>query len=625
MHTAKSSSALAQPSEWSDWRARAFRKIAWIFLALLALPTALAAVARIPLLAPLTLGLFAALTCVAILSQRSRFPLRLAVVMAAVVIVACLVVVATVGPISGAALGLACVVLLVGVFFGSRAAWWVSGGTTLAMLAIGAAASRGLLHLVARPWYLDWRRMDVWVRASAVYFATTSVVASTVAALLERLEASLRAERRAHAAADAARLREELLADASRTLGSSLDYEATLRVVAGQAIPLLGDYCAVDVIARDDSIRRIVVGSGDAPAKAALLHELERFTPEVSMRDGVPEVQLLRATVVSEHITDDGPDLGGAAPLSVRDPESSRLLRQIGLRSFVSVPLIARDRMLGALTFAKEHDETQDPGDVALVEEMGRRAAMAVDNGRLYEAAQRAIGQRDEFLTIAGHELRTPGTSLQLALQTLSRWAKTGTLEPGAPPVDRMLDVAERQAQNLNLLVDRLLDVSSIAGKSLTVVLSPVDLVDVVRAAVARLTQPLRNSGSTLTLHAGEPVVGNWDRSRMEQVALNLLSNAIKFGEGRPIEVAVEAEWDLARLVVRDHGIGIEPQAQGLIFGRFQRAVSMSHYGGLGLGLYVVQRSVERLGGTVQCVSSLKEGSTFTVTLPRAGPSPDVV
>jgi signal transduction histidine kinase len=172
--------------------------------------------------------------------------------------------------------------------------------------------------------------------------------------------------------------------------------------------------------------------------------------------------------------------------------------------------------------------------------------------------------------------------------------------------------------------VDDSLDVSRIARGELSMIGSQVDLSDVARTAVSQLEEPLRSSGSRLTLDAPDAVIGNWDRARLEQVVTNLVANAIKYGAGKPIEVIVRTQDGAAQLVVRDHGIGIPPDDQARVFGRFERAVPSEHYGGLGLGLYVVQRIVEQLGGHVTCESVPNEGSTFTVILPRmpsmAGP-----
>jgi signal transduction histidine kinase len=234
------------------------------------------------------------------------------------------------------------------------------------------------------------------------------------------------------------------------------------------------------------------------------------------------------------------------------------------------------------------------------------------------ESAQRALGARQEFLVVAAHELRTPVTSLQLAVQVLVRRARQGRLvEAERPSLERMLDLVARQATSLSSLVDTLLDVSRIDDGSLHVVLSDVDLADAVTTAVAHLSEPLCASGSELTLDVHAPIVGHWDRARVEQVVTNLLSNAIKYGEGKPIEIRAAAQDGVARLVVQDHGMGIPPEEVQRIFGRFERAVSSRHYGGLGLGLYVVQRIVERLGGTLECESTFHEGSTFIVTVPR--------
>jgi signal transduction histidine kinase len=239
-------------------------------------------------------------------------------------------------------------------------------------------------------------------------------------------------------------------------------------------------------------------------------------------------------------------------------------------------------------------------------------------------AAERAVGVREEFLTLAAHELRTPITSLRLSLQVLSRRARQNGGEEFSSmttSMTRMLDIAERQTIRLERLMATLLDVTNIGSSSLPVSLGDVDLADAVRTSVAQLSDDLRSSGSSLTLDMGEPVVGWWDRVRLEEVVVNLLSNAIKYGEGRPIEVGVHAEPEVAHLVVSDHGRGIAPEDRMRIFGRFERATPASNYGGLGLGLYVVQLIVERLGGTVDCVSDLHAGSSFIVNLPRGGRS----
>jgi signal transduction histidine kinase len=232
----------------------------------------------------------------------------------------------------------------------------------------------------------------------------------------------------------------------------------------------------------------------------------------------------------------------------------------------------------------------------------------------LYREAREALAARDEFLSVAAHEIRGPVTSLHLAVQ--------GMLDGVPPPVaEKMMRVIEREDRRLARFVEELLDVARIRGRQLHFVFGPVDLVEVVHEAVSRVAPELTRSGSSLSVSAPGQVVGTWDRTRLEQVVANLLSNAIKFGLGKPIELRLEQHAKLARLVMRDHGIGISPDAQARIFSPFERAVSGRHYGGLGLGLYIVKTIVDGMAGTVRLDSQPGSGSTFTVELPIARPS----
>jgi signal transduction histidine kinase len=150
--------------------------------------------------------------------------------------------------------------------------------------------------------------------------------------------------------------------------------------------------------------------------------------------------------------------------------------------------------------------------------------------------------------------------------------------------------------------------------------LGEVDLARTVADVAAGLEAELARSGSTLQVHGERSLSGRWDQNRLEQIATNLLANAIKYGEGRPIDVTVSSDGDSATLLVSDHGIGIAPDMQRRIFERFERAVTGVQYGGLGLGLYVVQQLVHAHGGAVHLESTLGAGATFTVVLPRGGP-----
>ncbi len=227
---------------------------------------------------------------------------------------------------------------------------------------------------------------------------------------------------------------------------------------------------------------------------------------------------------------------------------------------------------------------------------------------------QKAVRVRDEFLSIASHELRTPLTALQLNIIGVVRSAEKG-LETLPPRVSIRLNKAVTQAERLAGLIDSLLDVSRIQSGRLQLEVSEVDIVQEVREVMERFRdQP---GARALKLVAPGPVVGQWDRLRLDQVVTNLVSNAVKYGQDQPIEVLVDATQTHARLVVADQGIGIPPESLQRVFGRFERAVSEKNYGGFGLGLWIARQLVEAMGGTIGVESQPGSGSTFTVQLPR--------
>jgi signal transduction histidine kinase len=575
-----------------DWRAEVLRRTSRL-LVVFCVPTALLAMEfnRVPgryTSDALVLVFLAVVVLVAALSSQVRSWRPLAASLVVVLVAVCLAIGARFGFGPGPGMGLLCGVVLAAVFFGGRAMWCVAVLCALAILGIGAAVHAGRLHLLDPRRMFAWTEMDTWLRVSAVFLLGTSIAASTVATLIARLERALAEEHDARAASEKARRRNEFLAEASRIFASSPDYESSLQRVAELATPLLGDCCAIRVGTSRGAVRRIVVAASSDGQGAAQLRELASFPPRQDAARGV------------------------------EDPEFLRALRDRGLESQVSVTLSTRDRVHGTLTLASPA-AGRDALDLATAEELGRRATAAIEVGLLFEATQRAIELREEFLAVSAHELRTPLTSLRLALQSMARRELQEHGNPGSEAWSRMLAIAERQTENLCRLADTVLEVTRTAGSPLPLALSDVDLAEAVKAAVAQVSEPLRASGSALDVDVRGPIVGHWDASRLQQVTVNLLSNAIKYGEGRPIEVRADAEGDRARIVVRDHGIGIAPELLPHIFGRFERAGTTRNYGGLGLGLYLVQRIVERLGGTVECASIPHEGSTFAVTLPLGG------
>ncbi|RKH13206.1 response regulator [Corallococcus sp. CA047B] len=222
---------------------------------------------------------------------------------------------------------------------------------------------------------------------------------------------------------------------------------------------------------------------------------------------------------------------------------------------------------------------------------------------------------RDDFLAVASHELKTPLAAFRLHLERLERSLGEDALGRAKSP----LESAGRQVQRLHALMETLLDVSQLTTGRLALDLNDVDLTSVVGNAVSRLREEVERMGVTVTLDAGTPLVGRYDRLRIDQVVTNLLSNAARYGQGRPISVRVASEDGTARVTVRDEGIGISPEDRARIFERFERAVPGRNYGGLGLGLWIARQVVEAHGGRITVDSAPGLGSTFVVELPLEG------
>jgi PAS domain S-box-containing protein len=426
------------------------------------------------------------------------------------------------------------------------------------------------------------------------------------AGLLER-------EQRARAAAEAAQARAAFLAEASAALASSLDYRTTLASVAQFLVPRIADGSAVDMLDAKGRLSRVATGHSD-PLRAAAAQEIaNRYPPELGASHGAGRVVATGEAQVLSDVTEE------VLRATARDEEHLRLLRSLRLVSLMCVPLSTRGKTLGAITLASsESGRRFGPEDLAFAQDLAGRASVAIENSRLYREAREAVRARDEFLSIASHELKTPLTTLQLQIQGLARKLKSSVEEPALQGLAARVATSERQVERLTALINNLLDISRITAGRLDLDLEPVDLAAVAREAAARFREDLARAGCVLELRAEGECVGQWDRLRLEQVVTNLLSNATKYGAGRPIEIEVDGGEATARFSIRDHGIGIPAEHQARIFERFERAVSDRHYGGLGLGLWIVRQIVDAFGGTIRVESRAGAGSTFTVLLPRA-------
>ncbi len=413
------------------------------------------------------------------------------------------------------------------------------------------------------------------------------------------------------------RRREEVarryLYETTALLSASLDYEITLAQLARGLVPHFADWCAVDVL-EEGALKRLAVAHVD-PEKVAFGHEIHRrYPPDMS-----PGARGL-ATVLRTGEAELYPDVTDEMLVNTaRDEEHLALTREVGLRSVVLAPIRSREATFGVLTLiTAESGRRYDESDLALAVELGRRAGIAIENARLYRDATRAIELRDEFLSIAGHELRTPLAALDLQLEGLRRAFANGTVADDLAKWSQRLEKTITHSRRLRGLIDELLDVSRITGGRLELQREPFDLVALSREVIERHADLAARAGSRIELSHEGDALGDWDRSRLDQVLSNILGNAIKYGGGKAIAFEVRAAHGRAVVSIRDRGIGIAEGDHKRIFGRFERAVPAQNYGGLGLGLWISREIVLAHGGDIHFASKPGEGTTFTIELPLA-------
>ncbi|HEX8721975.1 MAG TPA: PAS domain S-box protein [Pyrinomonadaceae bacterium] len=399
------------------------------------------------------------------------------------------------------------------------------------------------------------------------------------------------------------------LAEASRVLGSSLDYETTLEGLARLAVAALADYCLVDLVDDDGRVRRVAVAHAD-PERQPLADRLRDFPPGPQAA-GVPRVLRTGRPEVFAEVTAE------SLPALARDEEHARVLAALGLKSFLTVPLVARGRTIGALTFSSTRDARRyAEEDAAYAQEIASRAALAIENARLYTRAQEVNRAKDEFLATLSHELRTPLTPI-LGWTHMIRSGRLGPAETA-----QGVHVIEKNSHSLSRLINDLLDMSSILSGKMRIERARVELSSVVREA-AETVRPQADARSVaLEVRAGAGAVVSGDRTRLVQVFWNLLNNAVKFSpEGGRVRVRLRAEDGAARVEVEDDGAGIPAEFLPHVFERFRQAdmgTTRAH-GGLGLGLALVKSFVEAHGGSVAAESAGEgRGSRFTVALPAA-------
>jgi signal transduction histidine kinase len=401
-----------------------------------------------------------------------------------------------------------------------------------------------------------------------------------------------------------------MLAEASTVVDASLHYETTLRNLVGLVVPEHAALCFVDLLDDAGVVQRVAVAHAD-PAKQALTEELRAYPSHRTRyitRDAIDSREpVLVANATVEWIRE-----------QTGDEEHATLLRNLGVVSYLVVPLIARGNVLGALALCAD-----DPArgyaseDLPLAAELARRAALAVDNARLYRAAQRAARARDEVLGVVSHDLRNPLSAISMCAAML--------LEDPQVDEDHMRELAgsiRDSATWAHRMIQDLLDVASIEAGHLALERAMEDPVILIADAALMLEPAATQRGVRLVLDLPEqlPPV-DVDAYRIRQVLANLIGNAIKF-TARHGEVRLRADVDSKAaavwIAVTDTGVGIPPDALPHVFDRFWHARRQAEARGTGLGLWITKEIVEAHDGRVRVESEPGRGSTFTFTLPVA-------
>jgi PAS domain S-box-containing protein len=425
-------------------------------------------------------------------------------------------------------------------------------------------------------------------------------------------------ERAARAVAEAAERRAAFLAEVGNVLDSSLDYRTTLGSLARLVVPTLADYCLIDEATEEGGSRRVSVAHVDPEWEQVLLPD-EQNPPTADPKKH-PVIGVLRTgePVLVPEVSEES--LAAIA----HDPEHLAGLRRVGLCSFVIVPLTARGRTLGAITLASSVSRRRySTHDLELAMAVAARAALAVDNARLYSRAQQAARAREEVLAFVSHDLRNPLATVLLNASALME----------AIPADRLwpeereqLEWIARSSEQMNRVIQDLLDVARIETGRLPLKVARVSVGSLLHDACT-LLQPLAAEKRVTLQNAAlaDRLTVRVDRERLLRVLSNLIGNSIKFtAPGGFVRIGVEALEHQIRFSVEDSGIGIAPEDRPYIFDRYWqgRRRAFGRDGGSGLGLAIAKGIVETHGGTIWFESAVGSGSTFYFTLPTSSREP---
>jgi signal transduction histidine kinase len=391
-----------------------------------------------------------------------------------------------------------------------------------------------------------------------------------------------------------------LLVDASTLLASSLDVEATLTKVAQLSVPTIADCCIME-LTPGKTIERVVVTHVD-PTKAELTAELCRRYPPTRAPDHVLSPA---AAVLYDSIPD------AVLRAMAHDDAHLELLRGLGMRSAIVVPMLARGETMGTITFGIASPErTYGEHDLGLAQSLADRAAFAVDNARLYQELQHAVRARDELIAIVSHDLRNPLSTITAGASVMLEDISTERI----PKIARMI---VRSARRMETLINDLVDLVRIDARALAVALQPIDITEILQETVEAHAELA--AGKSVQLSAMSDAFTVYaDHQRVLQILANLVGNAIRFTpEGGAVTLSAERIEDAVSVSVSDSGLGIPADQVPRVFERFWRG-DQDDKASIGLGLSIVKGLVEAHGGTVAVASRPGKGTTFSFTLPTS-------
>jgi len=397
------------------------------------------------------------------------------------------------------------------------------------------------------------------------------------------------------------------LSEISKLLSSSLDYKTTLESVTRLAVPRIADWCSVEML-EDGSLKTVALAHKD-PSKITWAREFRKRNPlDMAAAQGAPNVIRTSKPEFYSDITD------AMLAAAAKNNEELHLFRSLGLRSIIIVPIIIHGKPIGVIQLVtSESRRHYNPSDLAMAEELASRTAVAIENATLYAESQKAVSLRDDFLSIASHELKTPITSLKVYLQILERRLAVS----GDTDLKEYLSKIDRQVNKMTGLIKDLLDVTKIQSGQLVFTMEKFSLKELVAEIVEMTAQTTKKHTFSIKGTDGKKVFG--DRDRLGQVITNLLTNATKYSpRSEKIIVRIKPEKEVISLRVQDFGIGIEKKHQSKIFDRFYRVSDLSEktFPGLGIGLFISNQIILRHGGTMNVKSEKGKGSIFAFRIP---------